>query len=870
MSNQWYASPGAAWNPRPSHGPPPLPPRNPGHSPAGIPYATPPPIPPRPPGFGYQPIRGSKGLEGRSHVQAASLPTQNSLIVAAKQSVALGRDESHQGLSAHPSPSSAQVQGFSDISHLFPDGQIPPPPPRPASKEVSASYQSPLSTSKFEASTSPAVSQPESFTQQQSTGPVITVTGDSQQHTNITKKPAANTVSPGVNKNHHGEAYITEGGTHPETTDDVAVMNQTFQTLQLENSEDARLPTRGGGNNNQYRAYSPQHFSSPAPVVPEKVPLPTQQSPDAQPPVTHIPATSSNATGKETPAKECISSNVTFAITWYTHHRAPEYLICANCYEKHIQGSRFEGEFQGTFRDDGKPRACGFHITRIKDSLWKLAFTSGSLDSLVEYLILRPSIPNCVGEGGVKGDAGIKWYRTRNNDIPALVVCQACYEDHILAYPEFGREHFEPSTIQQAADQTWSCDLAVPYIYRDYKLRAQTNDWQSFVQSAPVRMSLRPCPGQKTEYPDGNGKKWFTPVNGPQGLLICAVCYCDYILLTDQEGQWRDAGDNLVNVFGVSVSCCFGAQFNLKILAARTLDTNDSALFWKAVGIVASEPTCEGQMQNATWYTLKSDPSGFEICRSCHATMVESMGLSHHFMPKAGISPDRSIMCSFNPAVSRFQLYMQKWLEVMYTQDPAPLEEFIKVYAFMPTCRRDYRVENASWFGWNECLICPECHHEFIRGTALAPATGTQATRVQGAVMCEMYSPRMRNLYLTACASDPPDLKPLLEYSVQRRAVWTQTMPRARQIISDIRLKSAQQSMAISNSMFYSFSGNLWQNTLPLTQTTSFSATGSGLYNHMQIKGAEYGRQASAIGAEISGSPAFVADELERRWRAVE
>ncbi|KAI1188416.1 hypothetical protein F5B17DRAFT_439637 [Nemania serpens] len=449
-----------------------------------------------------------------------------------------------------------------------------------------------------------------------------------------------------------------------------------------------------------------------------------------------------------------------------------------------------------------------------------------------------------------------------------MVVCQACYEDRILAYPKFGREHFEPSTIPHAVDQTWSCDLVVPYIYREYKLRAQTDDWPSFVQSVPVRMSLQPCPRQKTVYPKDN--TWFTPVNGPHGFLICTACYCDYILLNGQDGMWRNAGDNLVNIFGVSVSCCFGGQFNLRILATRTLDTNGWTLFWKAVDIVTREPLCKSQMQNATWYTLKSNPNGFEICRSCYITMAESMGVGHHFMPKAEIPPDRSITCSFNPAIARFPLYMQKLLEMTYTQDPAPLEEFVRVYAFMPKCRRDYCIENASWFGWDECTICPECHHEFIRGTALAEATGTQGTQVQRAVMCEMYSPRMRELYLAACATVPPDPKPLLEYSVQRRAVWAQTMPRARQILSNIQLKIEQQRMAMNTSLFYTSSGNLWQNTLPLEQTYSSSAIGSGLHNHMQIKGAEYGQQAAAIGAEISGAPAYVADELERRWRAVE
>ncbi|KAI0541432.1 hypothetical protein GGR58DRAFT_511007 [Xylaria digitata] len=731
MSHWSYTSFGAAENP------PPLPPRNNNYGPVTTPEEKPPPIPPRP----------SAGVQRKAvpstGAQAPTSPAQNGHIAVQGQSMAsegAGYQYYPQNYSATPNYSSSH----SDISHLFPGGKIPPPPPLPTHSGVSSSPRTPSDT-----------------------------------------------------KN-----------AHP----------------------------------------------------------PTQRSPGAQPPGADIPATSPRQ--PQSAPKECISTNVTFASTWYTHPRAPDFPICPNCHENHIRGSRFEGEFQGKFWDDGKSRACGFSSTRIKDSLWGLALSSGSLGDLIEYMVLRPTIPNCVGQGGAKGDAGIKWYRTRNSDIPALVICQACYEDHILSHPRFGVDHFEPSTIQHAADQMWSCDMAVPYVYREYKVRALTGDWTSFVQSVAARISFKPCPGDKTVYPDG--RVWFTPVNGPQGLLACVACYCDYVLLTGQDSRWKNAGDNLVNIFGVSVCCYFGSQFNFRALAARTLDTNDYTSFWKAIDIVNHGPMCKSQMQGATWHTLNSNPDGFEICQACYVTIAEPMGVGHHFMLKAGTSPESKTTCSFNPVIARFPVYMNKLLEMVYKQDPTPLEEFIGVYAFMPVCRRDNHVENSRWFGWNECTICPECHHEFIRGTALADSMPHQGTQVEGAVMCEMYSQRMRQLYLAACASDPPDPKPLLEYSVQRRAVWAETMPRVRQIMSNIRLKIAQQNMAMNNSMFYTWSGNLWQNTLPLEQTTGSAAIGYGHYNHMQIKGAEYGRQATAIGNDILGSPAQVADQLENRWRAVE
>ncbi|KAI1359674.1 hypothetical protein F5Y08DRAFT_332148 [Xylaria arbuscula] len=432
-----------------------------------------------------------------------------------------------------------------------------------------------------------------------------------------------------------------------------------------------------------------------------------------------------------------------------------------------------------------------------------------------------------------------------------MVVCQACYEDLILSRPQFGVEHFEPSTILHQADQTWACDMALSYIQREFKVRAQTNDWQTFVSAAPVRMSIKPCPGDKTVYPSD---KFFTPVRGPEGLLICMACFCDYILLTDQADDWKDAGDDLARRFGVSISCFFGRQFNMRVLANRTLDSNDQALFKRAMDIVINSPRCTSQMQSPAWYTLLSDPPNFEICGACMATIACSMGIEHHFTLKQGasVSADRKITCSFNPGVARFGMYMTKLLEMVFKQDPKPLKDFVKVYACLPTCSRDRYVEKRRWYGWKECTICAECHHEFIQGTALVSAMPHQGTFVEGGVMCEMYSGRMRQLYLAACASEPADATPLLEYSL------------------DLQIKISQQNMALNNSIFYKYTGNTFYRTEPIERTYAGSAIGAGYYNHLQIKGAEYAAQAAAIGAEINGSPAHVADELERRWRAVE
>jgi len=880
----------------------PLPPQDNSQS-STVPPSTviPPSIPPRPLGLGYQPV-------GHSRISEASNQTTSPSLISPWES-AYSSNTGTGGVHYSPDPPnintplecnvynqyslaptsgvfSAQARDYTDVTNFLAGAKIYPPPPLSFRSGGTASPRlSSDAAGRSDISIFPTVSRQGIFANDVSAGVYPGEQGEAHATQDVSvsrgyrpRSDGAESHAPSTvpriavvdNSSVGGSSSsnIVQQGTHSK---DMTAMHETFQTMRLANSNEATPVSSGNIGTTQYSAYSSQPVSPPSVTRGDNVPFSVHKVSDA--PNTYAPPTPRR---KRRGPKECMSTYVTFAAVWYAHPRTPEYQICPNCYDNCIRDSRFAADFRGTLCDDGNPRICRFASPRMKDSLFESALVSGSLDNVVQYMSLRASISDCVGQIGAKGDAGVKWYRTRNNDIPAMAACQACYEDEILAYQKFGEKYFEPNTIEHPPDQTWTCHMAIPYVIREYKLRAETNDWESFIQEAPARMNLRHCPGEKAVYPSG---RWFTPVDGPLGFLICVTCYCDYFLLTGQEKEWKDA-ENLANIFGASVSCCLG-PFNIKALAARMLDTNDYALFWKAVDIIGREPACKPKMmQSATWFTLHSSPAGFAICRTCYATIAEPMGVGKYFMLKPRAPPGSAITCSFNPAIPRFPLYMSKLLEMVYKQDPAALEEFIKVYAFMPACRGANPVENARWYGWSECFICLECHYEFVRGTSLADAMPHRGVLVEGGVMCEMYSPRMRNLYLAACASDPPDPTPLLEYSLQRRAVFVETVLRARPIVSDImlNLEKQQQKMdaAMNNGMpLYTFAGhnnnnNPWQNnsnnSLPLEQMYGNSSIGYDYNrNHMQqVKGTD------AIGNEIRGSPAHVASQLEAQWRAVE
>ena len=392
-----------------------------------------------------------------------------------------------------------------------------------------------------------------------------------------------------------------------------------------------------------------------------------------------------------------------------------------------------------------------------------------------------------------------------------------------------------------------------------------------FVRDASMRLSLPPCPKEEKVSPDSRG--WYTPVNGPQGFLVCAACWYDYVVHTGQEFKWRHAGANMQKLFGAKVECCFG-RFNRQVLAARMVETGDADLFWKGVDAIAREPTCDGNgMPKGTgtnWFTLRANPNGFAVCGECLATILATHGVADLFVPKRDVPAESTLICTFNQAMPRFRLYMVKFVEMALTRNPDPLVNLANEYAFIPLCRGSTYLDNARWFGWPECKICPSCYHEFIRGTALADALPIKGMQLKGA-MCEMYSPRMRGLYLEACKASPPDPTQLLALAEQRRYIWAETIPVAKRLEDDYHIKVLQQNDLHRQSMFYTFLGNSHQSVVQSPYVYDVPGLGYGFHNGWEETGVQKGREAQFASTQLNTSSVWTQiGALQTRWRQVE
>ncbi|KAI5923430.1 hypothetical protein F4810DRAFT_206554 [Camillea tinctor] len=651
--------------------PPGPPPRNPGLSPnMSIP---PPPIPPRPPGFEINTGVYGNNVSSRPQSVAYTPHSPSGQASGGTQSLLPGSTTPTCAPPLPPRPQRQQQNITGATSYYSPAVQpswmtggqtsngmatfpLPPPPPGPPPRSpnvynVSVTPQyDPASPSPVSIHTGPhdptplpqhAVQQtptpespPPAYSPLQELPETVPNPAYSAYYSPAAEAPSTRNSSPPTS------AYPS-----PET------LVASFQSLNVDSPSSAPSASLENPNTNITPYTEGTTHSIPPPTNGRPIGSDSRQS--------HA---ESHTSQEQVPfaVTSCIDGPMAFETDWYQHPGAPDFPICSRCYVDHIYGTRFRDSFGREISNNHKPRHCRFSKPRMKDHLFKDAVRSGSLQQVLEWMRRRSSIPDCKGVDGVKGDVGIKWYAAKSNAIPNFVSCQACYED-CLCTNQFA-SLFEPSPPQPAGD-TWACDIAMPYIQKEYEAKGQRNDWTGFVAEAKARLSASPCP-QRNKVAT-YGKNWFIPTAGPDELVLCAACYCDHVLHTGEEPKWTSS-PALQQSTHHQTSCAMGT-LPVKLAMACAHDAKNYAIFWSAIAQLSrAKPCADAGITDGTWYTLPSNPPDFGLCAACHAGIAAPLGLSAHFVRKPDVAPGATLRCCLNPAHPRKGRFIMLLLEAYY------------------------------------------------------------------------------------------------------------------------------------------------------------------------------------------------------------
>lgn len=482
------------------------------------------------------------------------------------------------------------------------------------------------------------------------------------------------------------------------------------------------------------------------------------------------------------PLSACPSpESIAFPTYWYRLPDNADFLICTKCYEDKLHPTPLANLARCDYLDFGPTveARCDFNTPRI-DALIRQAIVSTDIQPLCSFAGHRLAIKSCSGVQGIKGGDGVKWFKPSNDEIPGFVCCEACYEDVVLG-TVFG-PNFAPYWQEQAVDQVWSCDLAVPYLKHCLQGYGRRRDWNGFVHAGRYRMSLPTC--ERGVAVLASAKKWYNTVRPSPipDMDICEACYLD-------SAGWQDgvAPCFMQMTFSphdfLSRKICDFRNLPLSVcsdmlLAPRTFDQ------WHYLAsIVLSKPSCDkNAIVDGEWYGLPhpTDPSqnieNFDICAACHAGYNQSANLGHLFR-RWTYSHGTSRTCDLNPSGPRYVQYLTKWNHMYFTRNPTPFIDYVSRISLLSTCQGTRALENASWYGDKDAslLICPSCFEDIVRGTCFASAFPLQRTQLSTAHHCSLYSSRMRQKYFDACNQN--SLDSLLHFAAQREQIYQQTIP---------------------------------------------------------------------------------------------
>jgi hypothetical protein len=330
-----------------------------------------------------------------------------------------------------------------------------------------------------------------------------------------------------------------------------------------------------------------------------------------------------------------------------------------------------------------------------------------------------------------------------------------------------------------------------------------------------------------------------------------------------------------------------------------SIKLQDALIFSNAARTILANPACTAEgLPNSTWFTLKGGADAFRVCPAHFAGYFQAWGQDVFFEFAKLPRDDKVYTCNLNPNSPRFLQFMDKLFEAGQEGVWSRYSQVVRKYASIPECAKENHVPNRLWYGWHDCLICPDCFEAISeedgdsqgvdvdnnRKAPLGKIEKVPSMSKDGLVqkmelhnelipelrMCCMYSPRMRQKYAEARERDDNPSE-LLDFSRRRHEVYARTVPQ-------IKMLREMQQMQMMTAMSAGMAGLMYQGASSI-QTISGSTDGylhgnSQLGWHETENGATsamlFNEMNSGMSAANSGGSWMQIFQLTREWQQVE
>ncbi|KAH0429315.1 hypothetical protein CcaCcLH18_08527 [Colletotrichum camelliae] len=492
---------------------------------------------------------------------------------------------------------------------------------------------------------------------------------------------------------------------------------------------------------------------------------------------------------------DCPESRVVdYETDWYHLPETPDFTICTCCYEMYLAATPLSASFRRIQRPRG---ACGLKAHRVAKVLIPHCLKTLDLQPLRDYVTKRLSVQDCHGVGGVKGTAGVKWFKPLDTRLNGFLSCEACFEDIVLGTAF--HQNWAPYDSTQAEDDVWACDICIPFIGRILINYSLTHTWEVWIQSTIKYLNLPRC--EKGVAVSPLSRKWLQLSGGRVShLKICEKCFDENLAstplghdfnfapveTTTKELNWMDVARGHHTQESEPCFCSVTNNFPLVAAMSMAKDLKDIDVLVRAAETVLANPPCtEKGTPRDTWYTLAGDnaPEDFKICPACYAAWVSPLKLDRFYEIARGIDPRKVFVCSLHPSNPRWTEHIYRWQEALETGVWSRYSNWVRTFAEVPPCAGDGKITNGRWYGWDDCTICAECWVTFCKDAHPAASSlpmDYHKQLVPDTRMCCMYSPRMRQKWVEAC--EVGDARRLVEFSRTRIQMYIQTVVEIRRL----------------------------------------------------------------------------------------